>query len=278
MVTTADVAIAATDYYYVTQPIEGYNFSQIAQRPFTVSFWVRSTLTGTYCLTLSNGVDRNYISEYTINAVNVWQKIEITVPGSPSAGTWNYQSGTGLFVTFSLATGTNFQGSVNTWQAGNLFATANQVNFMASATNVFYLALVQVESGEVATPFEQRTRQKELNLCQRYYIKSFNQDTAPANGIPQGSVNYTVERSGVTFDRLRIFFPVSLRNVVYTTQTYNTNAATSTWHNASLGITSGAALIEGASQDGMLIRNQQLATDTASNLMSIQYTADAEIY
>lgn len=171
--TTVDTSIAAGDYCFVTQYLEGYNFQAIAQKTFTISFWVKATKTGTYCVAFVNsGYNRGYIAEYTVNSSDTWEKKIITVTASPSAGTWNYINGVGLRVEFALACGTTRHTTAGTWNTGDFLATSNQVNACDNTANNFRLAGVQVEAGSVATEFEKRSIQQEINLCQRYFKKS----------------------------------------------------------------------------------------------------------
>lgn len=167
---TVDSSIAATDYAAIRQRIEGYNFISLAQKEITVSFWVKATKTGVYSVHLINGGDdRSCIKEINVNASNTWEFKTLNFPASPATGTWNYANGIGLQLGFTLASGSTFQGTANSWQAGNFFATANQVNACDSTSNDFFITGVQLEAGSVATPFEYRTIQQELSLCERYF-------------------------------------------------------------------------------------------------------------
>jgi hypothetical protein len=169
-VTTADAAIAAGDFSGVLQSIEGYNFRHFAQKDFTLSFWVKATVTGTYCVSFTNSaVDRTYVAEYTINTTNTWEKKVINVTASPSAGTWNYGNGVGLTVRFCLAGGSTFHTAPNAWQIGNFLCTANQVNATGTVANLWRVTGVKLELGSTATPLRYRAFQTELELCQRYY-------------------------------------------------------------------------------------------------------------
>jgi hypothetical protein len=168
--TTVDSSIGAGDLAMIRQVIEGYNFLPLAQKAFTISFWVKATKTGTYCCSFRNsGADRAYVAEYTINASDTWEYKTITVLPSPAAGTWDYTNGTGLFVEFSLATGSTYQAAAGSWQTGAYFATSNQVNACDDTANNFRITAVQLEVGSLPTPFEYRFYQQELNLCQRYF-------------------------------------------------------------------------------------------------------------
>jgi len=167
--TTADATVAATDLTYLAHRIEGYNFQKIAQKEFTVSFWHKHTKTGTYCVALKNsGDDRTYIAEYTQTTTDTWEKATITVAASPSAGTWDYTTGVGLSVNFTLVAGTTYQTTADAWQTGDFFGTSNQVNACDNVLNNFRIARVQVESGDTATDFESESIQQEIVLIDRY--------------------------------------------------------------------------------------------------------------
>ena len=170
-ITTADASIAAGDTSSIFQLVEGFNARDLIGRTFTLSFWVRSSKTGIHCVAFGNsGVDRSYVAEYTVNAANTWEQKSVTLPGGLiTAGTWNWLEGIGLRVVFVLAAGSTFQTTAGAWQTGNFLATANQVNCLDTVGNIFAITGVQLEVGEVATPFEHRPYGQELVLCQRYY-------------------------------------------------------------------------------------------------------------
>jgi len=204
--TTIDSSIGAGDYAVIEQKIEGYNFQIIAEKEFTISFWVKATKTGTYCVAFRNGgFNRCYVAEYTVNASDTWEFKTITVAASPGAGTWNYTNGTGINVEFIIAAGSNFHTTPNTWQAGSFLATSNQVNACDNIANNFILAGVQVEAGSVATEFEKRSIQEEVALCQRYYY--FNTTTYSLGRV----------RTSDNLSRVNITYPTELRATPSTT-------------------------------------------------------------
>lgn len=161
---------AAAAYAGIRQPIEGYNVRDLIGRTFTLSFWVRSRKTGIHCVALNNSIsDRSFIAEYTVNAVNTWEKKSITVVGGLiTAGTWNWTNGPGLNVSFCMVAGTTYHTAPNAWQVGNFLSTANQVNLLDVATEALRITGVQLEVGTVASPFDHRLYGQELALCRRY--------------------------------------------------------------------------------------------------------------
>jgi len=174
-----DSSISATDLCVYETTIEGYNFLPLAQKTMTLSFWVKATKVGIYCVYLANSInDRSYIAEYTINTSETWEFKTITIAASPSAGTWNYTNGVGIRVGFVLAAGSNLQTTKDIWQTGSYFATENQVNACDNTNNNFRLTGIQLEAGDAFTGYEGRFIQDELSYCQRYFETTYDQVAA----------------------------------------------------------------------------------------------------
>ena len=173
-VTTADSSIGAGQIYTLRQTIEGYNIADLNwgsanSQPTTLSFWVRSSVTGTFSGCLNNEGTASYPFTYTINSANTWEQKTITVTG-PTSGTWGSTNSNGIRITWSLGVGTTYSGTANTWNySTEYFAASSTTNLIATNGATFYITGVQLEAGTTASPFEYRQYGTELALCQRYY-------------------------------------------------------------------------------------------------------------
>jgi hypothetical protein len=175
-VTVADASVAASQYNSFQQRIEGVNVADLAWGTasavtVTLSFWVRSSVTGTFGGALTNSAyNRSYPFTYSISVADTWEKKTVTIPGDTS-GTWLTTTGIGITVNFDLGTGVDNTGTANAWVgAGNVGADST-VQLVNTLNATWYVTGVQLETGSVATPFERRPYGTELMLCQRYCQK-----------------------------------------------------------------------------------------------------------
>lgn len=189
--TVSTYTVGNDDAFQLRQPIEGVNIADLgwgtgAAKPVTLSFWVRSSLVGTFGGALWNGSDsRFFVFSYTINSPNTWERKTITIPGE-TGGTWNTSTSVGIMVSFSLGCGPNIQAAPGAWYTSGRIAPTGQVNVAAVSGATFNLTGVQLEPGTQATSFEFRHHGTEMNLCQRYYWQSFegqNPSGWPGNGF-----------------------------------------------------------------------------------------------
>ena len=178
-VNTADTdALSVGNTYYVMQQrIEGFNtrrlnMGQSNAQSSTLSFWVKSDVTGTYCVMLNNHAqNRSYLREFTVSNADTWEYKTLTYPGD-TTGTWVHDSsGSGVQINWCLASGSNYLGTANQWNTAWRDHTSNQVNFMATSGNKIRFTGIQLEKGTTATEFEHRDYGEELARCQRYFYR-----------------------------------------------------------------------------------------------------------
>jgi hypothetical protein len=206
-VTTAGT-VSSTQGFLVTQRVEGTNIADLAwgtasARTVTLSFWVRSSITGTFGGAVSNSaVNRSYPFSYAITSANTWEYKTITIPGD-TTGTWLTTTGTGIRVIWGLGVGSTLSNTAGAWAAGNFNSATGAVDWITNLNATWYVTGVQLETGSVATPFERRPYGTELMLCQRYYYRVYGDGTNPQTQISSGLT--TTIAQGVTP------FPVTLR-------------------------------------------------------------------
>ncbi len=201
--------VGASEYFVIGQAIEGYNIADLAfgtadAATVTLSFWVRSSLTGTFGGTvLNSGASRNYVFSYTINAANTWEQKTVTITGDTS-GTWLTTNGAGLFVRFSIGAGSSVTGTAGSWSGTTYRSVTGQTSVVGTNGATFYITGVQLEKGSTATSFDYRPYSTELSLCQRYYYQ-----------VAAGSSAYTQFGAGRAFSTTGgngiVQFPIPMR-------------------------------------------------------------------
>ena len=197
-VSTAVSPLGAGDQYMFEQQIEGYNvadlnFGSANAKTITLSFWVRSSLTGTFAGSISNGAeDRTYPFTYTISSANTWTQASVTIAGD-TTGTWLTTNGSGLRLKLNLGTGTTYSGTANAWtSSAYISSVTGTVNLINTVNATWYITGVQLEVGSTATSFDYRPFGTELALCQRYYEfgKTEISQGVGSNGFTQFTVPY----------------------------------------------------------------------------------------
>ena len=198
----------STDYFLVQNFIEGTNSARLKwgtseAQPVTLSFYVKSSITGVHACGIRNKAYNRSIAEtYTINNANTWEYKTVTFPGD-TTGTWETGVQAGLKINFDIGSGSNFKASPGTWVAAPDFSTSDSVNLVGTNGATWYITGIQLETGSLATPFEHRSFSEELALCQRYFFRM-----KPAN-------NYSSYGMGGAYSSTQavafMYFPVPMR-------------------------------------------------------------------
>jgi len=216
----ANVTVGTTDYFGISQSIEGFNFLDFGfgasgASTVTLSFWIRSSLTGTFGGVLRNSAsNRAYPFTYVISASNTWEQKTVTIVGD-TTGTWLKTNGIGATVFFSIGMGSTYTDVAGAWTSKASTTSANgSTNLVATNSATFYITGVQLEKGSTATSFDLRPYGTELALCQRYFSSSFVVGTAPSNaqnyitnGFGGGLATYSANVAWTETMK----FPVSMR-------------------------------------------------------------------
>jgi hypothetical protein len=177
--TTADGTLGATQWAACRQMIEGTNISDLGwgtadAKTVTLSFWVRSSLTGTFGGALTNGAfNRSYPFTYSISVANTWEYKTVTISGDTS-GTWATTTAIGIRVQFGLGVGSTYSGTAGAWAGAGYLSATGATSVIGTNGATWYVTGVQLEIGTSATPFERRLYSAELAMCQRYYYKWLN--------------------------------------------------------------------------------------------------------
>jgi hypothetical protein len=171
----ATASVGSSDYFYISQAIEGFNTSDLGfgtanAKTVTLSFWAYSNLTGTFGGSLLNSANnRAYPFNYTISSANTWTSISITIAGDQS-GTWvGATNGVGIRVCWGLGVGTANSGTAGAWSSGYYVTSTGATSLMGSTSNYLYITGVQLEKGTTATSFDYRDYGRELMMAWRYF-------------------------------------------------------------------------------------------------------------
>jgi hypothetical protein len=205
-------SVGTSDFFALVQYVEGFNASDLGwgaagAQTVTLSFRVRSSLTGTFVVAIRSGSDdAAYPATYTINSANTWETKTITILG-PTSGTFATDNNRCFGVWFSLGIGSSFNATANTWGSGNALSVSGTTSVVGTNGATFYITGVQLEAGSVATPFERRSYGQELALAQRYYYR-ISSSAASGNYCKYGQAF----ASATTNYNAQIFFPVPMRS------------------------------------------------------------------
>jgi hypothetical protein len=249
---TASISQAADQYWQSFQIIEGYNIADLgfgtsSPSQITVSFWVKSSVTGTYSIAFYNegvgSVTRAYVTTYVINTADTWEQKSVTITGDgvSGAGYWGSTNTAGLGLYFDLGCGTNQQATANTWTSGNVRRVSGTVRLMNTSSATWQITGVQLEQNTSATPFERRLYNQELANCYRYYQQYDASESGAAGGGLVG-VCGTTSIAVVTG-----ILPVTMR----ATPSFNFNGLVINYGGATTVVTTTAGFYSGIKAVGM---------------------------
>ena len=278
-------SISSSDTFQIQQSIEGFNIADLGwgtanAATVTVSFWVRSSLTGTFGGSLRNSAtNRSYPFSYTISSANTWEQKSITVAGDTS-GTWLTTNGIGLILTLGIGIGSTLSGTAGAWAASDFRSATGATSVVGTNGATFYITGVQLEVGSTATSFDYRPYGTELALCQRYYEKSFNQATAPAHNIATNfftggaAYNAGLYVPAITFAVVKRAVPTV---TLYSTNSGSTSPSNGQWQLYQSSWASRNAEVQGAFQSNFNVNITSGTTNNNGYAIAGNWVAESEL-
>jgi hypothetical protein len=237
---TSAYSVLATDFFVITQYIEGFNtsdfgFGTAGASSVTLSFWVRSSLTGTFGGSLENSAfNRSYPFTYTISSANTWEQKSVTIAGDTS-GTWvGATNGVGIRVGFSLGAGSTQSGTAGVWASADYQSATGATSVVGTSGATFYITGVQLEKGSIATSFDYRPYTTELQLAQRYFQTSYS-GSAVGTATSTNSLYLAAPAAG-NYQGIQIGLPVSMRTAP-TVVSYSTTGVSGKFRVAGADVT-----------------------------------------
>jgi hypothetical protein len=281
---TSAYTVGSTDYFQFQQAIEGFNFADLGwgtanAKTVTLSFWVQSSLTGTFGGALRNRLEnRSYPFSYTVSTANTWTQVSITIAGDTS-GTWEGASNLcGVYVIFGLGMGSTLSGTANSWAGADYRSSTGATSVVGTNGATFYITGVQLEVGSSATGFEYRQYGTELALCQRYYEKSYDIGTAPATATAAGQsvTNGLYGITNTSYILINPQFKVTKRAATtISVWDYSGNSGKCVRANLGVGDTANQGFTVTSSDQSCFLGYSSGST-TATNI-NIQWAASAEL-
>ena len=291
--TTADTSIDSGNIIYIEQRVEGQNLQYLkygtsSAESTTLSFWVKSNKTGTYTVNALGdlgGSGKLYSQAYTISSADTWEKKTLTFIGDTALAI-NNNSSNGLQLMWNLLAGTSkSSGSLQTWGSNTQANRAvGQVNLADSTSNELYITGIQWEAGTTASDFEFLPFDVQLNRCKRYFEKSVQYSTAPANDAQNPT--YGGSSSWIAFNSSNIRTPTiyfecekrATPSIVILAGDPAMNDGNMGWYNGSAW-QNGGSTINKITPKGFYGAHSSNSTFTqfGGYLLAINWTADSEL-
>ena len=277
-------SVLAADYFFVTQRIEGFNtidlgFGTANASTVTLSFWVRSSLTGTFGGALNNtAATRSYPFTYTISVANTWEQKSVTIAGD-TTGTWATDNTAGINILLGLGVGSTYSGTAGSWSANTYISATGATSVVGTNGATFYITGVQLEKGTQATAFDYRPFGYELSLCQRYFYKTYNTDVAVGTSTAVGGIYCETLAEG-TLSRLKAFnprLPVSMRATPTVTLYSQTGTADRINVYSNSGSTLTISSVQNHGTNSLLSYLQTSTNAVAAQTYEFHATASAEL-
>jgi hypothetical protein len=275
-------SVPSGENYGMQQSIEGFNFADLGwgtanAKTVTLSFWVRSSLTGTFGGGFTNSAyDYSYVFSYSIPTANTWTQISVTIAG-PTSGTWiGATNGTGARLFFSLGTGSSRVTTAGSWVAGYYASVTGETQIVATNGATLYITGVQLEQNTSATPFERRLYGQELINCQRYYEKSYPATVAPGTGGYVGPATVSARATSNGYCFYTVPFSVEKRGTpIINIWSYNGTASQLSSFDS--GANLGAASALQITPYSFLLCNNSGGTIADGSPITINYSSSAEL-
>ena len=277
---TGAYSIVAGDVISVVHVIEGNNISDLGwgasgASAVMLSFWVRSSLTGTFGGSVKASGATSYPFTFAISAAGTWEYKTVAVNG-PTSGTFATDNSAGIEIYWSMGTGSTFNGTAGAWAAADYRSVTGATSVVGTNGATFYITGVQLEPGSTATPFERRSFGQELALCQRYYAKTYSQGTVPGTATDTGAIT-SAAYSAIAYASAGTWqFPVTMRATATVTLYSTVNANTTGKVSAdSVDGTGSVAYI--SDRSAFIVRQNDSTGVGASTYMKAHAIASAEL-
>ena len=253
---TVESAIDTNEYVMINQRIEAQNLQHLkygtsSAEKLTLSFHVKSSVTGTYAISVfQQDASKYYSTTYTVNSANTWEYKTVKINGNTS-DIINNDNGSGLRLSWTLSSGSNFtSGSNDAWGDSTNWTVGHNASWITTSNATFFLTGVQLEVGSQATPFEHRSFGEELLLCERYFTKQ----------TMEKDMSMVRDGSSDSLRRLGVPFRVQMRSAPTCTFTILNTSSTST---------------QAVTVNDVLVNATSSTSNSVSRIQSL--TADSEL-